>query len=414
MYWYLCYTALLPRSSSSAEDPINIIMTSLVRISLFPAFLLYISLTSAFSPTPIGKEPSRAIPRRNRRHHSEPLYSGKGVAPTYSWLEECFDIEITVNVPKETRASDISFRARANSIDLRLQKKRPEESSESEEPEELVLLDPSRKLRGRVVLDGTYWIISDPEVVVSDEDHNESSDDPYRVVTVTIEKQIRTPKDDFDVVEYDWNGVYEDDEDEVSYRKYDEPQELDVRDYAASMGVDIDNIDMNLVDKSMFTSGLNVTKSTFDNMKEAGLMTEVTEQTDGSEWTIGEDGEKVPFSSMGQGVSKDEMKSAKSPSPIPFLDNNSPWHTTVPLDQAKKVKEEIEETSPEKASTLKKEETSDSKEIAKDSNDPIDTLTVAKLKEVLRSRGLKVSGNKKELQERLRAEVQSMLQNNDE
>lgn len=283
-----------------------------------------------------------------------------------------------------------------------------ESESEQEEPEELVLLDPSRKLRGRVMMDGTYWAIADPEVAVSDKD-------AHRVVTVTIEKQIRTPKDDFDVVEYDWNGVYEDDEDEVSYRKYDEPQELDVREYAASMGIDIDNIDMNLVDKSMFTSGLNVTKSTFDTMKEAGLMTEVTEQTDGSEWTIGEDGEKVPFSSMGQGVSKDEMKSAKAPSPIPFLDTDSPWHTTVPLDQAKKVKEDIEESSSKKASTDKKEETtSDSTEIPIDAKDPIDILTVAKLKEVCRSRGLKVSGNKKELQERLRAEIQSMLQSNDE
>jgi molecular chaperone DnaK (HSP70) len=44
--------------------------------------------------------------------------------------------------------------------------------------------------------------------------------------------------------------------------------------------------------------------------------------------------------------------------------------------------------------------------------DPIGTLTVARLKEILRSRGLKVSGNKKELQDRLRAQVQSMLKKN--
>jgi hypothetical protein len=365
----------------------------------------------AFSPTLVGNKPSRAMSGSNRRHSVvKPLYSGEGIAPTYSWLEECFEIEITVKVPKDTRASDISFRAKPNSIELILKKKLEESSSESDSELEEILLDPSRKLRGRIMMDGTYWAIADPEVPVSDED-------AHRVVTVTIEKQIRTPKDDFDVVEYDWNGVYEDDEDEVSYRKYDEPQELDVREYAASMGVDIDNIDMNLVDKSMFTSGLNVTKSTFDTMKEAGLMTEVTEQTDGSEWTIDEDGEKVPFSSMGKGVSKDELKSAKAPSPIPFLDTDSPWHTTVPLDQAKKVKDDMEESSsPEKDSTDgKKEETaSDSMEIPKDAKDPIDTLTVAKLKEVCRSRGLKVSGNKKQLQERLRAEIQSMLQSNDE
>merc|ERR1712032_462205 len=49
----------------------------------------------------------------------------------------------------------------------------------------------------------------------------------------------------------------------------------------------------------------------------------------------------------------------------------------------------------------------------KDPIDPVDNLTVANLQEVLRSRGLKVSGNKKELQERLRSEIQSMLDNND-
>ena len=36
-------------------------------------------------------------------------------------------------------------------------------------------------------------------------------------------------------------------------------------------------------------------------------------------------------------------------------------------------------------------------------------MTVAKLREILKSRGLKVSGNKRELQDRLRSEVQSMM-----
>jgi hypothetical protein len=49
-----------------------------------------------------------------------------------------------------------------------------------------------------------------------------------------------------------------------------------------------------------------------------------------------------------------------------------------------------------------------------EANDPIGTLTVARLKEILRSRGLKVGGNKKELQDRLRAQVQSMLKNKNE
>jgi len=364
-------------------------------------------LAAAFSPIGVVEHQSArpTATGNGQRENSGPLYSGKGIAPTYSWAEECFEIEIDVRVPKDTRANDISFKAKPNSIDLRLK---------NSEDEEVVLLDPNRKLRGRVVLDGTYWIISDPEAVASEEGNDEPTE-PHRVVTVTIEKQIRTPKDDFDVIEYDWNGVYEDDEDEVSYRKYDEPEELNVREYAASMGVDIDNIDMNLVDKTMFTSGLNLTQSTFDNMKEAGLMTEVTEQTDGSEWITDKDGDQVPFSSMGQGVSKDEVQSAKKPTPVPFLDTSSPWHKTIPVDKAKEVKAKMAAPSPNDDDSVgEKAKTKEPEEMPTDAKDPIDTLTVAKLKEVLRARGLKVSGNKKELQERLRAEVKSMLESNDQ
>lgn len=51
-------------------------------------------------------------------------------------------------------------------------------------------------------------------------------------MTVTIEKNTLTPKDDFEVVDYDWRGVYPEDDEEVSERKYEEPEELDVREYA--------------------------------------------------------------------------------------------------------------------------------------------------------------------------------------
>ena len=41
--------------------------------------------------------------------------------------------------------------------------------------------------------------------------------------------------------------------------------------------------------------------------------------------------------------------------------------------------------------------------------DPIDLLTVKRLKEILREQNLKVSGNKQELRDRLRAHVNSKL-----
>jgi hypothetical protein len=405
-------------------------MVIVLRAASLVSFLLpCIVLTTAFCPITRRQESARSAniqTERNRWHHhrqQQPLYSGKGIAPSYTWQEEAFDIEIIVKVPKETRAKDVHFKVKPNSLDLRLNASPPgddddEESSEVVVVEERILLDSSRKLRGRIVLDGTYWIISDPDPDDKD-DGNDESHDEYREVTVTIEKQIRTPKDEFDIIEYDWNGVYEDDEEEVTYRKYDVPEELNVRDYAASMGVDIDNIDMNLVDKSMFTSGLNVTKSTLDNMKEAGLMTEVTQQKDGSEWITGEDGEQKPFSTMGRGISKDEAPK------IPFLDTDSPWQKKppVPVDRVKDVTKRVKNEKTTAASssqdpTITKkskndDDVDDQKEEDKAAKDPVDNLTVAKLREVLKARGLKVSGNKKELQERLRSEIQSMLSNDE-
>jgi len=334
--------------------------------------------------------------------------SGKGIAKDYTWTEEAFEIEVTVPVPKDTRASDIAFKATPTSIDLRLNKKQ-------EDGNDLILLDPTRNLRGRVVLDGTYWVISDPE----------EADADHRLVTVTIEKQIRTPKDDFDVIDYDWNGVYsQEEEDEVSYRKYDEPEKLDVREYAASLGVDIDNINMSMVDKTMFSSGLNLTQSSMDSLKEAGMMKEVTRQSDGTEWVTDNEGDRVPFSSMGKGVTHQEIKDTGAPSgssKIPFLDTASPWHKTVPVDKrADFVKNTTSTASATGASfeegkiDQQKKKRNEKKKALQSKRqeravDPIGALTVARLKEILRSRGLKISGNKKELQDRLREEVSSML-----
>jgi len=396
-----------------------------LRTSMVVFYLIFIALTTAFSPLTRMKESGRAsiyIGRNCKRHYHQketPLYSGKGIAPNYTWQEEAFEIEIIVKVPKETRASDIHYKVTPNSLDVRLKNMpRIDESSER------ILLDPNRKLRGRIVLDGTYWIISDPEVVVPDRNDDDASDDndknnmgqsydEYREITVTIEKQIRTPKDEFDIIEYDWNGLYEDDA-EVTYRKYDEPEELNVREYAASMGVDIDNIDTNLVDKSMFTSGLNLTKSSLENMKEAGLMTEVTQQQDGSEWITDEGGEQKPFSSMGRGISRDEVQSFKKENSIPFLDTDSPWQKSIPIDRAKDVAQILEKRKTAASSKNPTNAGKNSNAKKQEEIDPVDNLTVAKLREVLKSRGLKVSGNKKELQELLRSEIQSMLDSNDE
>lgn len=373
-------------------------------LSLLCSCLLHLQqapLHDAFSTPSLFYGPGRAssIKGGTRTSTTALPMSGDGIAKGYTWHEEAFELEVTVNVPKETRAKDILFKATQDSIDLRL--RRPDDDEE-----EIVLLDPTRKLRGRVSLEGTFWVISDPEY--------DKSGSSHRQVTVTIEKRIRTPKDDFDVIDYDWKGLYFQEEDEeVTFRRYDEAEELDVRDYAASLGVDIDNINMSLVDKTMFNSGLNLTQSSLDQLTESGLMTEVTRQSDGSEWITDADGERVPFNSMGG-----EAPPPKEEKPtIPFLDTNSPWHSAVPVDKKEEFLQTNDVTTAESADKVKTEQDKkrDEKKLElqkqreQQAADPIGTLTVARLKEILKSRGLKVTGNKKELQDRLRTEVSSLM-----
>jgi len=357
--------------------------------------------------------------------------SGDGIAQTYTWHEEAFEIEVSVTVPKETRAKDIQFKATSTSIDLRLIPRPKNEVgvSTKEQLEPIVLLDKSRPLRGRVSLDGTFWVLSDP--IPSSSPSGVTDGESYRRVTVTIEKQIRHARDDFDVIEYDWKGLYANEDDgEVSYRKYDEAEELNVREYAASLGVDIDNLNMSLVDKSMFTSGLNLTKSSLDSLQEAGLMKEVTRQSDGSEWIIDEDGERQPFDSLGGTTSPSQKR--KTPATIPFLDTDSPWHEAIPVERdhnsdelrvpvvdmpTEQERMEMETTTKLKTTTtttMRKEKMKQLQKQREDqASDPIETLTVTRLKEILKSRGLKVSGNKRELQQRLRSEVNAMLNHGD-
>jgi len=351
--------------------------------------------------------------------------SGDGIAQSYTWHEEAFELEVSVHVPKETKAKDIQFHATASFIDLRLVLPSNNNNNKKGEKEEIILLDKSRPLRGKVSVEGTFWVLSDPSVVTVGNDDaldEEQKTKITRTVTVTIEKQIRHAKDDFDVIEYDWKGVYAHEYDnEVSYRKYDEAEELNVREYAASLGVDIDNLNMSLVDKTMFTSGLsNMTKSSFDSLQEAGLMKEVTRQGDGSEWITNENGERERFNSLLGGNNDDNNRSEMmSTTSIPFLDTNSPWHKAIPVEKMKDDTTSLQAKIPEDAlavqAKMEMENTRKGamKELqrkrAEQASDPIETLTVTRLKDILKSRGLKVSGNKKELQDRLRNEVNTML-----
>ena len=257
------------------------------------------------------------------------LQDGSGIAQTYSWTEDALELEIRIPVPKATRAKDILFDMKPRSVSLKL---RTTTSDGGGEGSEQVLLSGNRTLRGPIAMDGTFWNLEDSMdntmTVSSTVEGTSSLPQESRYIVVTIEKHIRPPKDDFEIVDFDWGGVYPDDDAEVLKRTYLEPEEMDLKEYAASLGVDLDNINMSLVDKTMFTSGLNLTQSTLQELERKGLAKEVTQQSDGSEYIVDDDGESVPYSSYGADISREEVEAAlTTKSTIPFLDTTSPWTT---------------------------------------------------------------------------------------
>ncbi len=314
---------------------------------------------------------------------STKLYGGIGIAKSYSWKEEQYEIELKVRVPESTKAKEIKYEAKSKSISLQVGDE--------------MLLDGSRKMRGMIDIDGTFWSLLD------------SDEHDGRDLVITIEKLILPPNDPFEVVEFDWGGIYPDDEDEIEKKTYDEPEELDVREYAASLGVDIDNINMTMVDKNMFSSGLNMTRSTLDEMTKAGYVKEVTRQ--GNQEFLDDGAENVPFRPLGDNIGSDEISAAgidmnniPKPSQNPYMTQASPWLQTMPVEEART--DEMGTTEQSKDITGLEEKETNEKSAMKD---PIDLLTVTKLKEVLRREGLKVSGNKEVLKERLKSHVQTVM-----
>ncbi|KAL7526770.1 hypothetical protein ACHAWF_001903, partial [Thalassiosira exigua] len=392
------------------------------------------------------------------------LHSGTGVANSYSWREEQFEIEVKVVVPPGTTASDVTFRCSSDSVDLRLK------------GDDAILLDGARKTRGKICVDGTFWSIEGRvDITVAIEKH---------FVPVSSAGGVQT----YDTLtDFDWGGLYPNDDDEVTSREYDEPEELDVREYAKELGVDIDNIDMSKVNKTMFGAGLgggsaeaeggdeggvgseesegegfrfDIEQATLDQLTRAGMAKEVVRQGDGSEFELGPDGrldEERTFSMLGNDISMEELREARI-----VADNVPPmWEQrTVPVEEAPGYQKtyDVSNSAPEgilEAEMVEREIVSDegaskgseisgkandaaagrggnptarsdavlnvsdaatrATEEEKESNegqpkDPIDMLTVAKLKEILRKQGLKVSGTKQVLRDRLREHVSDLLQ----
>ena len=392
------------------------------------------------------------------------------MANTYSWKEEQFEIEVTIPVPPKTSAKNIKFKCSSEGIDLRLN---------NEEDGGKILLDGTRKMRGKIYVDGTFWSIADATSSAK------VDGEVPREITITIEKHFVPAStvggtQTFDAVtDFDWGGVYPNDEEEVTHREYDEPEELDVREYAAKLGVDIDNLDMSKVDKTMFGAGLSgennplegqdgqdatssgratdkkkglhfdIEQATLDQLTRSGLAKEIVQQGDGTEYSLDDETE---FSMLGKDVLAEELREAGIVSGSRPVGINVPdvWQeSSVPVEEVPGYQKtydaadggiivgDIVETQlvaeddssndsddddnadlPEgklKSASLdgeKKGEEEEEEEEEANSNevDPIDKLTVAKLKEILKAQGLKQSGTKQILRNRLRNHVDTLLQ----
>jgi len=197
-----------------------VLLRLLVNLLCFPTHLSD-SLLLSMVPRPfLSRSPPPSIyriqPEGSRittsTSSSTSLYIGRGVAKHYRWKEEPNEIEVTVKVPANTRTKDILFKVTPTTVDLRCKSNNSIGTTVNDTC--VILLSGDRSLRGKVCVDGTFWSISDSP--------------PDREVTVIIEKNKR--KGEFEV-ETDWEGVFVDDDEEVLLREYEEPEELDVRDY---------------------------------------------------------------------------------------------------------------------------------------------------------------------------------------
>lgn len=397
---------------------------------------------------------------------------------------------MTIPVPPKTSAKDVKLKCSSEGIDLRLKNNDNEEEGGGGGK---ILLDGTRKMRGKICVDGTFWSIADADTptttsssfskVVDGEQGNP------REITITIEKHFVPAstvggQQTFDAVtDFDWGGVYPNDEEEVTHREYDEPEELDVREYAAKLGVDIDNLDMSKVDKTMFGAGLSgettnnpldaeegqgntndkkekkglhfdIEQATLDQLTRSGLAKEIVQQGDGTEYSLDDETE---FSMLGKDVLAEELREAgivtgrsRRP-PVGSTTVPDVWQeSSVPVEEVPGYQktydvaddggiivgdivetelvaedddsgndsidddESVELTEGElKSASVGDEQKGEKEEVVaanSDETDPIDKLTVAKLKEILKAQGLKQSGTKQILRDRLRNHVDTLLQ----
>ena len=182
----------------------------------------------------------------------------------------------------------------------------------------------------------------------------------------------------------------------------------------------------------------DINQATLERLTKAGLAREVVRQSDGSEYELdmaggassasGETGERTAFSMLGRDVSYDELieagmvgggigttrsKSLVVGADLENIDDGMIANPDVIDSNDFRVVEMPRAEAggaPENANGSDVVvDSDDGDDVSTKPRDPIDILTVARLKEVLRAQGLKSTGTKQALRDRLRDHVKSLL-----
>eukprot|EP00814_Leptocylindrus_danicus_P020546 CAMPEP_0116015492 /NCGR_PEP_ID=MMETSP0321-20121206/6878_1 /TAXON_ID=163516 /ORGANISM="Leptocylindrus danicus var. danicus, Strain B650" /LENGTH=314 /DNA_ID=CAMNT_0003485291 /DNA_START=154 /DNA_END=1098 /DNA_ORIENTATION=+ len=285
----------------------------------------------------------------------------------------------SIKVPPNTKSREISFKTSPYSIELKLNDE--------------ILLSADRQLRGKLRMDGTYWSIMDAE--------DTDDIDNYREVKVCIEKHRFLGDVECDD---DWGGVFLDDKGEVISRDYEADEELDMDEYFKRLGVDMDNLTEDDVDKSMFSSQ-NMTQNAFEKLLESGFAREALDEQDRIENYMADSANSVipppsDYIPISQMAADNEM--------VPLGASFGTEELMVDEDD-----EEVEVELMEKDDTLESMEDTFRHYLGDrkltEGQDPMDALTVNQLKEMCRDYKLKLSGNKDELKERVRDHVMQLF-----
>jgi len=216
--------------------------------------------------------PARAVPARGTA-----LWGGRGRTDSYAWTEDTFNIEISFPVPAGTASGDVAFAPHLERIGL--------------SAAGAVLMDASRPLRGKVVLDETYWTLTDGPEAEGAFALTDYGTDGRRVLTVVLEKDNMVGGIE---VDEDWGGIFEDQnvagdnqfapteaDPVVEYEEEDDA--LDVDRYTRRLGVDPSKINEEDIDKSMY-SGFEMQEDLLQNLQTGGFVKDVMDQTESPEY----------------------------------------------------------------------------------------------------------------------------------